>query len=312
MSSDIDGLIQSISLIKKYMLKKKHTLKKLDDSIQSYFDRLSVSENALTSASENYENLQSRIISAKNTKDQLTKRISELTSRNKIIESEISTNESHLESLLDRIAIVEQNYASGEQTRIASELSKINIKKSDIEKLYTSIMNDYRDKSSQLTTMQTQDNREKSQTTRLNDEENSLHLESEQIESKINDLEKQKDPKREILESLRQKEQELISTSGSSIGQVQEIDSKLKTLTEKDMDLTKQINNFERQSDSLNRDLHDLIENETKLQQILSAFGFDKNMETFDVDPIVQGLTTELSSLNALNAGSNRNCQNPS
>ena len=302
MSSDIDGLIQSISLIKKYMLKKKHTLKKLDDSIQSYFDRLSVSENALTSASENYENLQSRIISAKNTKEQLTKRISELTSRNKIIESEISTNESHLESLLDRIAIVEQNYASGEQTRIASELSKINIKKSDIEKLYTSIMNEYRDKSSQLTTMQTQDNREKSQTTRLNDEENSLRLESEQIESKINDLEKQKDPKREILEKLRQKEQELISSSGSSIGQVQEIDGKLKNLNEKDMDLTKQINNFERQSDSLNRDLHDLIENEVKLQQILSAFGFDKDMETFDVEPIVQGLTSELTSLNALNA----------
>ena len=302
MSSDIDGLIQSISLIKKYMLKKKHTLKKLDDSIQSYFDRLSVSENALTSASENYENLQSRIISAKNTKDQLTKRISELTSRNKIIESEISTNESHLESLLDRIGIVEQNYASGEQTRIASELSKINMKKSDIEKLYTSIMNEYRDKSSQLTTMQTQDNREKSQTTRLNEEENSLRLESEQIESKINDLEKQKDPKREILEKLRQKEQELISSSGSSIGQVQEIDSKLKNLNEKDMDLTKQINNFERQSDSLNRDLHDLIENEVKLQQILSAFGFDKDMETFDVEPIVQGLTSELTSLNALNA----------
>ncbi len=302
MSSDIDGLIQSISLIKKYMLKKKYSLKKLEDSIQSYSDRLSISENALTSASENYTNLKSRIISAKNTRVQLTKRISDLTSRNNIISSEVSTNESHLESLLDRIGIVEQNYASGEQTRIASELSKINIKKSDIEKLYTSIMNDYRDKSSQLTTMQTQDNREKSQTARLSDEENSLHLESEQIESKIDDLEKQKDPKREILEGLRQKEQELISTSGSSIGEVQEIDSKLKTLTEKDMDLTKQINNFERQSDSLNRDLHDLIENETKLQQILSAFGFDKNMETFDVDPIVQGLTTELSSLNALNA----------
>ena len=256
----------------------------------------------MTSASENYENLQSRIISAKNTKDQLTKRISELTSRNKIIESEISTNESHLESLLDRIGIVEQNYASGEQTRIASELSKINMKKSDIEKLYTSIMNEYRDKSSQLTTMQTQDNREKSQTTRLNEEENSLRLESEQIESKINDLEKQKDPKREILEKLRQKEQELISSSGSSIGQVQEIDGKLKNLNEKDMDLTKQINNFERQSDSLNRDLHDLIENEVKLQQILSAFGFDKDMETFDVEPIVQGLTSELTSLTALNA----------
>ena len=302
MSTDIDGLIQSISLIKKYMLKKKHSLKKLDDSIQSYSERLSISENALTSATENHSNLKSRIISAKNMKEQLTKRISNLTSRNDIVESEVSTNESHIESLLDRISIVEQNYASGEQTRIASELSKINIKKSNIEKLYTTIMNEYRDKSSQLTTMQTQDNREKSQTSRLNDEEISLNSESEQIKIKIQELEKQKDPKREILEKLREKEQDLISTSGSSIGEVQEIDDKLKILSENDRDSTRQINNLERKSDSLTRDLHDLVENEVKLQQILSAFGFDKNMGTFDVETIVQGLNSELSSLSALNA----------
>ena len=302
MSSDIDGLFQSISLIKKYMLKKKHSLKKLDDSIQSYSERLSMSENSLTSATENYSNLKSRITSAKNMKIQLTTRISVLTSRNNIIESEVSTNESHVESLLDRIAIVEQNYASGEQTRIASEISKINVKKSDIEKMYTTIMNEYRDKSSQLTIVQTQDNREKSQTSRLHDEENSLHLEYKQFETKIHELEKQKDPKREILERLRQKEQDLISTSGSSIGQLKEFDDKLKTLSEKDREYTKQINNFERKSDSLNRDLHDLIENKSKLQQILSAFGFDKDMDTFDVESIVQGLTSELLSLNALNA----------
>ena len=302
MSTDIDGLIQSISLIKKYMLKKKHSLKKLDDSIQSYSERLSISENALTSATENHSNLKSRILSAKNMKEQLIKRISNLTSRNNIVQSEVSTNESHVESLLDRISIVEQNYASGEQTRIASALSKINIKKSNIEKLYTTIMNEYRDKSSQLTTMQTQDNREKSQASRLNDEETSLHSESEQIEIKIQELEKQKDPKREILEKLREKEQDLISTSGSSIGEVQEIDDKLRILTEKDRDNTGQINNLGRKSDSLTRDLHDLVENEVKLQQILSAFGFDKDMETFDVETIVQGLNSELSSLSALNA----------
>ena len=302
MSSDIDGLFQSISLIKKYMLKKKHSLKKLDDSVQSYSERLSMSENSLTSVTENHSNLKSRISSAKNTKIQLTTRIADLTTRNNIIESEISTHESHIESLLDRIAIVEQNYASGEQIRIASELTKMNVKKVDIEKMYTTIMNEYRDKSSQLTTMQTQDNREKSQISRLNNEETSLHLEYKQFETKIHELEKQKDPKREILEQLRQKEQDLISTSGSSIGQLKEFDDKLKTLSEKDREYTKQINNFERKSDSLNRDLHDLVENEVKLQQILSAFGFDKDMETFDVESIVHGLTSEMSSLNALNA----------
>ena len=84
MSGDIDGLFQSISLIKKYMLKKKHSLKKIDDSVQSYSDRLSLSENNLTSATENYSNLISRINSAKIMKDQLTTRISDLTLRNNI------------------------------------------------------------------------------------------------------------------------------------------------------------------------------------------------------------------------------------
>ena len=205
MSSDIDGLFKSIGLIKRYILKKKHSMRKLDDSIQSYSERLSISENSLTSTNENFDNLKSRLVSAINMKDQLTKRISELTSRNTTIESEISTTESHAETLRQRIEIVETNYASGEQTRIANELSKINLKKAEIEKLYTMIMNEYRDKSSQQTTLQTQYNREKSQSDRLSDECDSLNLESRELEEKILDLEKQKESKSEILIKLREK-----------------------------------------------------------------------------------------------------------
>ena len=38
---------------------------------------------------------------------------------------------------------------------------------------------------------------------------------------------------------------------------------------------------------SLKRDLDDLAQNEVKLRQILSGFGFDKNMETFNVEAIM-------------------------
>ena len=302
MSSDIDGLFQSIGIIKKYMLNKKRALKKTEGSIQSYDERLSISENSLTSTTENYSNLKSRITSALNMREQLVKRISELTSRNNTIESEINATESHVVSLQERITIVEENYASGEQDRIASELSRINIQKSDIEKMYTTIMNEFRDKSSQQTTLQTQYNREKSQSNRLDDETNSLNLEYVEIEIKIRELDQQKESKNQILISLREKEQELISTSGSSIGHLKEFDDKLKVLSEQDKELTNQINTIGRQTDSLARDFHDLVENESKLQHILSAFGFDKDMETFDVESIVQGLTGELSSLSALNA----------
>lgn len=302
MSTDIDGLLESISLLKKYVLKKKHSLKKLEDSIQSYAERLSLSEQELASADENYSNLQSRISSALNMKQQLVTRISELNKRNNNLVVEISAHESHIESLNARITIVEENYASGEQVRIANELSRVNIMKSDIEKLYTTIMNEYRDKDSQLTTLQTEENRKKSQIKSLYDEESSLISQRQELENKIKDLEIKKESKTAVLVKLREKEQELISTSGSSIGQLKEYDDKLKILSEKDKDLTKDINSLERQSDSLTRDLHDLIENETKLHALLSSFGFDKNMETFDVEFIVQGLSAELNSLNALNA----------
>lgn len=302
MSGDIDGLFRSISLVKRYLLKKKNSLKKLENSIQSYSERLSISEKSLTSTDENYTNLDSRITSAQAMKEQLLKRISEQTSRNSIIRSEVTTTESYVESLEERITIVENNYASGEQSRIANDLSRINSKKSETEKQYTVIMNEYRDKSSQLTTFQTQDNREKSQYGQLEKEQISLELERQEIQTKIETLEKQKESKNEILVKLREKEQELIATSGSSIGHLKEFDDELKQLSEKDRLHTKQINTLERQSDSLNRDLRDLMETQSKLQQILSVFGFDKNMDTFDVEAIVKGLTTELQSLTALNA----------
>ena len=302
MSTDIDGLLESISLLKKYVLKKKYSLKKLEDSIQNYAARLSLSEQGLASTNENYSNLQSRISSTINMRQQLVTRISELNKRNVSLLAEISTHESHIESLNARIAIVEGNYASGEQTRIANELSKVNAKKSDLEKLYTTIMNEYRDRDSQLTTLQTEENRKKSQIKSLYDEESSLISQYQELENKIKELEIKKESKTPILVTLREKEQILISTSGSSIGQLKEYDDKLKILSEKDKELTKEINSLERQSDSLTRDLHDLIENETKLHHLLSSFGFDKNMETFDVDSILQGLTAELNSLNTLNA----------
>ena len=59
-----------------------------------------------------------------------------------------------------------------------------------------------------------------SQSNRLHDEENSLNSEKQELQTKIQELETQKESKNEVLVQLREKEQELIETSGSSIGQL--------------------------------------------------------------------------------------------
>ncbi len=302
LSSSIDGLMQSIELLKKYVLKKQNILDKIEISKQNYSDRLLISEKELVSTFENISNLKTRLLSVDKTKTQLIDRISDLVSKNKILSGEMVTIETQIDSLQERISLVEENYASGEQSRISNELAKINSRKSEIEKLHTILMNEFRDKSSQLSQVESEENKTKTLSKNLLEEESSLILQRQELENKIKLLDQEKETKKEALEKLREKEQELISNSGTSIGQIKEYDDKLKVLSEKNQTLNKEISLLERQSDSLNRDLIDLRENETKLQKLLITFGFDANMETFDVEPIVQGLSNELNTLNALNA----------
>jgi len=61
--------------------------------------------------------------------------------------------------------------------------------------------------------------------------------------------------------------------------------------------ITKEINNFERQSDSVSRDIKDLTENEVKIRDTLFSFGYQEILETFDVEQILTALESERKGL---------------
>jgi chromosome segregation protein len=302
MSSSVEGLLQSIGLLKRYLQNKKNYLKKVDSTIQNYKDRLSISETGLATTNQSNTDLKWKLGGASDMKNQLESRNTELQNRLNYLIPEGTKQESYITSLEERIAIVQENYAEGEQTRIANELSRLNEKKSVLDARQTEIMAEFREKSSQLASLHAEDTKEKSNIQNLNEERTNFTADKQELENRIIELEKQKEPRNEVLVKLREKEQELISTSGTSVDKLNEYDEKLKELNEKDKTLTKEINIQERQSDSLNHDLRDLIENETKLQKLLETYGFDGESDSFDVEPILQALYAEQRSLTALNA----------
>ena len=118
----------------------------------------------------------------------------------------------------------------------------------------------------------------------------------------MQNLENQKEIANKELVELRGKEQEIISTSGTSVSQLQEFDKALKEFNEKEKSLTREINGLERQSDSLRRDLKELYEKQKNTQKIINAYGFDETIETFDVKLILQPLLAEQRTLTELNA----------
>jgi chromosome segregation protein len=290
-------------LIKKYIQKKRFALKKVDGIVHNYKNRLSISEAGLTNADLSYSDLKIKLTTIEKTKSQIESRISYLQRHLDRISVELSKEESNTASLEERISLMHDNYADGEHTRIASELSRLNEKRSDLMARQTEIINELREKEAQVATLSGQELGEKTKIRNLRDEQSSLNHELHEIESRLASLTKEKEQANENLVKLREKEQELIATGGTSISRLQEFDVNLGQLNEKERTYTREVNSIERQSDSLARDIRDIVENEAKIQKILEKYGYGETTETFEVDSMLVALESEMGSLTSkLNA----------
>lgn len=293
MSASVDGLNRSIDLLRKYIQSKKHKLKRIESTLKNYTDRLSISETGLATTSNNYSDLKIKLISVSRMTGHLSSRNSQLDRRREHLITEISKQESYVASLEERIKIVSENYSDPRQTRIAHELSRLNEKKSEITTQQTSIINDLKEKESELAKFTAQETAEKVKSKNLHEEQALINQEKRDLEIKLRVLEKEYMMTNENLVKLREKEQQLISTSGKSVSQVNEFDLKLHALRDKEHFLNKEISFRERQSDVLNRDLKDLGENEFQIQKLISHYGYSDSIETFEVEPILKALIAE-------------------
>jgi chromosome segregation protein len=205
--------------------------------------------------------------------------------------------ESYISSLEERITVTKDNYAEEEQSRIANKLATLNEKKSNLLSEQTSTLSQIREYTANQTELANNENTVKSNMRTLHEEQSRLNHEKHDLEVELYTMTKEKETADTILVSLREKEQQLISTSGTSVSTLKEYDTKLKELYDSEKSLTKEINTLERQSDSLSRDVHDLTENEVKIRTTLSSYGYDELLETFDVDQILVKLEAEKKEL---------------
>jgi chromosome segregation protein len=293
MSTSIDGLNQSIDLLRRFVSNKKNKLKRVETILKNYNERLSISESGHATTSNSYSDLKSKIISAYKMNGQLSTRNLQLAKKQEHLATEIAKQESFVSSLEERIKIVSDNYSDPRQTRIAQELSRLNEKKSSITSQQSNIVTELKEKESELAQFTAKENAEKLKSKTLHEEHATLNHERQELESRLRTLTKEYGATTENLVNLREKEQQLISTSGSSVTQVNEFDSKLHELRDSEHTLSKEISNRERQSDALNRDLKELIESETEIQKLISHYGYTKSIETFEVEPILKALTSE-------------------
>jgi len=297
LSTSVDGLVQSLDLLKKFIQNKKAHLKKIERITKSLENRYNASETGLANVDLSFTDAKAKLKSISIFEEQLTSRISQLKSREENLKTNAAKLESYIGSLEERISMTQENYADEEQTQIAASLGMLNEKKSALLSTLSSISTQFREQTTQLTLLTNEETSFKSNMRSLSQEQSSLNHEKHDLEVESRSLAKEKEKVDLTLISLREKEQQLISTSGTSVSALKEYDAKLKDLYDGEKAVTKEINNFERQSDSLLRDIKDLTENEIKIRDTLSSFGYHEILETFDVDQILTALESERKAL---------------
>ena len=193
-----------------------------------------------------------------------------------------------------------ENYSDVAQTSVASELSFLNKKKSSLNSEGSQILKELSETEANISVVE---DRRRLRKKALLDEQTSITGEKTELESNITKSQAEKNASEKNLIELRGKEQELISTSGTSVSQLAEFDGKLNERRENEEKITSDTNKITIELEGLKRDLTEIKTEESSLKKILNAFGFDESIETFDVEPSIEILEKEESSLAAsLNA----------
>ena len=299
-SSTVEGLLQTIRLLRNYVKKKKSNLKKIEQNQRYLMKQLQVSETERGNASHSHSTLESQIKSRTNLLDKLSQRISELRIQEERFSPKIIQISSSIESLEQRIRLVKENYSDTEQTSVANELSFLNEKKSSLNSVSTQSLKKLGETEASITVVE---DRKKLRKRALLDEQVSIAGEKTELESNITKYQTEKDVSEKNLIELRTKEQELITTSGTSVSQLTEFDGKLDERRKKENEITNTINKLTIESEGLKRDLTEIKNKESSLKNILNAFGFNESIEMFDVGPSIEMLEKEEVSLaGSLNA----------
>lgn len=324
MSGDVDGLFKLISVVKRHIRRKKQVEKKTAESMSVHAERLKVSQGRVDSAGQSLQYVESRLGSAREAAERLPGRLDRLRAESDAADAEITSLLSRIESIQNEINLASAKHMSSEQMQIADLLTAANSKKAELEARRTEASTAYSRMHSELSEFRSTAGSLASQDDGLRAEAGSLGSEMDSLGRTIEETSAVEGPLSEDLTKLRQKEQEMIVNSGSSMDVIKEYDGKLDRLRKEERSHSMQISGLERKADKLESDLSALVMRAGQLQQVAEAWsgggslaragtarggatihlgGADAAAGAFDVGQIISELEAELGSAAEFDAG---------
>ena len=194
-----------------------------------------------------------------------------------------------LETLAYRIQDIDESVA-------VNEAAQLTIKKNQILRSIEELDMELRQLTTSSTSLNNQIEISMENLRVMDDQKQTLKSELEQRKNQVSSFTIKLEAIESELKILRDKEQQVIDSSGSSYSILQGYEEKIKQLRENDKKISKEYNAIEKETAVLRRDIIDSTSEQSRLNNDLVSLGHKEKdqLEPFDVDLTVKELTSEL------------------
>lgn len=302
MGATVDGLLQSIAMVKRYTEKKAASRERMAAAQARARARLLTHESGIVTSKSVHEDLVAKIAGARRVVARIDEQNARLAKRREYAASEIGRLGPAVRSLEERIAGIRGRRGEG-QDALAAEVARLGEEKSRLEADDRLALAAEREASSALAAAEADAERAAGTSSRLESERADLESERAELDERAGGLRARAAEAEARVTEMREREQELISTSGESVSRLSEYDGRLATMRERERSISRDIASAQRQGDALGRDIGDLASSEASLRKVCAAHGVGEDAAGIDVAPLLRALRAELESMTTLNAG---------
>ncbi|HZB15927.1 MAG TPA: chromosome segregation SMC family protein, partial [Nitrososphaeraceae archaeon] len=299
LSSTVDILRGSLETLRTTIETKKNDLEEL--ILKIYY-----SESEKIKIEARISNLNHQISSQTIMMEQVEKKQQQLVSHNALSQSERNALIIDMDRVVRRLSIltpsmkkVLERIGAIDDSTIRNELDKINLRRNLILKSLEELDFDLRQTMTSSASMNSKIEISLERMKGMEDEKDQLISELSHRRTQAKELEIKLKSIESELNSLRDQEQQIIDSSGSSYSIVQEYDKKLKLMNENERKLNKEYNTIEKDNALLRKDILDQTAEESRLTNDLHWLGYKSLLETFDVDTVIKELTHEYEAIKA-------------
>jgi chromosome segregation protein len=291
----------SVEDLREMLAKLSKTIEKKNAQLQEIAKRLVARESERVKLELEIGNLQSRIANERAVVDTKEKSMSQFVSGNQILKSEadslaleLGRNSRRLGLLAPAIGRLSARLQSiGDEPSSKSELAAKNLERNQLIKAIDTANIELGQATSMLGGFEGRLELDTRQLGEMDDEKDRLALELEQRKHQIEELRTMSQSLEAELKVLRDQEQQIIDSSGSAYGVLQEYERNIKALAENERRLSKEHNIIERESALLRKDVADLTAEESRHTNDLVWLGYKSLLDEMDVGAAIKELTEE-------------------